>query len=45
LSLRKAMMCTKGAKQSSKRIEFARCARPTRKGAAPLLAAHSRRHT
>lgn len=27
----------------NKRIEFARCARPTRKGEAPLLAAHARR--
>jgi hypothetical protein len=30
---------------SNKRIEFARGARPTRKSAALLLAAHSRRYT
>jgi hypothetical protein len=28
---------------ANNRVEFARCARPTRKGEAPLLAAHAER--
>ena len=38
--------CSKSAVSRSapnKRIEFVRCAHPTRNGEAPLLAAHSRR--
>ena len=30
--------------KANKRMEFARVARPARKGEAPLLAAHSRRY-